>query len=163
MNVVFARRFGSMHLFPKDVHICFFETERKTWFSASKCIAPRCLIFNLSMLCRMPISRRCNGQAANGPAHLTEPGPHHRNARKFSPTYATGDMERRVGNTKKLQPRRKSPPNSNRMRKKEKTEKNADGPGPWKDTVPCRSLDSSQKILLIDTTWSSNHMMSLHS
>lgn len=51
MSVAFAR-FGSSHFFPKDVHVC------------SKCIAPRRLVFDLSMLCRAPISPRCSGQAA---------------------------------------------------------------------------------------------------
>ncbi len=53
------------------------------------------------------------------------PGPHHRNARKFSPSYASGNMELVSGKYEKQQPR------PNRMRKEEKE---ADEPNPEKDT-----------------------------
>lgn len=119
MTLVLAR-FGRIHLCPKDVRLCFFEPERKTWLSASKSIAPRGLVFDLAMLCGVLVSRRCRPSRHPGTAKQSRdlitatPG--------SSPIYATGNRERWV-KTRKFATAKKSaakPQDEEKEREREK-------------------------------------------
>ena len=69
---------------------------------------------------------------------FAESGPCHRNVRKLSPIYATGNMER-VRSKTANEKQSTASPNPKKMRKKEKRKRSANKPDPEKNTGDFRS------------------------